>query len=72
MLHIERTTDGGFMVVDAGGGENREAAWADTASAGTEDQLRTLLKTKYKIIDKAIDKAILDLKNASTAMISLG
>ena len=55
MVHVAKTPDGAYMVVDATG--TAEASFAPTPNAYTKEQLREVLKG-FGITDKAIEAGI--------------
>jgi Holliday junction resolvasome RuvABC DNA-binding subunit len=70
MVHVEKTPDGSYMIVDATGAPAGGASFAPTATAYSEEQLRSALKA-FGFTDKAIDQAIEELKTARNTTLQL-
>jgi len=70
MVHVEKTPDGGYMVVDATGALAGSATFAPTSAAYSEQQLREALKS-FGFTDKAIDAAIIELRTTGNATLQL-
>ena len=64
MLSIGRTEDG-FLLADAGqkDADGYDAGQGDMLAAGSGNELRSILNTKYHLPEPQIEQAIVDLKN---------
>lgn len=69
MIHVTKTPDGGYFVVDATSA-NRTAAFAPTTGASTEEGCRTGLRN-LGVSDKAIESAIREANEKGDSTIQL-
>ena len=59
----------GSFHISLAGAESRGSGFSRSATANSTADLRSVLYAKYQITEKAIDEAVFDLQNASTAVI---
>jgi PP-loop superfamily ATP-utilizing enzyme len=68
MVHITKTTDGGYFIADATGAPDGGAT--PTSKASTEEGLRVVLK-RFGLTQKAIENAVRQLNDTGNATVSL-
>lgn len=70
IIHVERTPDGGYMIVDATGAGPADARFAPVSGEHSEADLRTALMARG-LTQKAIDQAVREVNENGNAMITL-
>lgn len=70
MVHVTKTPDGGYMIVDATGSPVGGASFAPTSSAHSEAQLKAALK-RFGFTDKAIENAVAEVNHTGDTMLQL-
>jgi PP-loop superfamily ATP-utilizing enzyme len=70
MIHITKTPDGGYFIVDATGAPGSGATFAPTSSALTEEGVKRALK-KFGLTEKAIESAIRQLNETGNSTVQL-
>ena len=70
MVHITKTPDGGYFIVDATGAPGGGASFAPTSSVSTEEGLRTAL-TSFGLTDKATEITIRQVNETGNSTVQL-
>jgi hypothetical protein len=70
MIHITKTPDGGYLIVDATGAPGGGASFAPTSSVSTEEGLRTAL-TSFGLTDKATEITIRQVNETGNSTVQL-
>ena len=69
MVHITKTPDGGYFIVDATGAPGGGASFAPTSSASTEEGVKAALE-KFGLTAKAIESAIRQVNETGNRLYS--
>ena len=70
MVHITKTPEGGYFIVDATGAPSGGASFAPTSSTSTEKGLRAALKN-FGLNEKAIDNAVRQVNETGNSTVQL-
>jgi hypothetical protein len=70
MVHITKTPDGGYFIVDATGASGSGASFAPTSNASTEAGLKSALRS-LGLTDRAIENAIRQVNETGNSTVQI-